>query len=163
MPPAVNAPAESPLMMRPPPRPVMDSSTAWVHRRGPRRLTFITRSHSPTGMLDSPYGGRSVMIAALLIRMSMPPKASTAAAAIAWVDSRGGDVDTDADHPVTLSGQFFGGVFGCGGVDIGDNHRSTCLAQGVGVDDADAAGTSGDDGHLSGEVEQPARLRHGDY
>ena len=74
-------------MMRPPPRSVMDGTTACAQSNGPRRLTLITRSHSAVGMSARPKRGRSVMIAALLIRMSTPPNASVAAAAIACADS----------------------------------------------------------------------------
>ena len=38
MPPAMNAPAERPLMMRPPPRSVIDGSTACVQSSGPSKV-----------------------------------------------------------------------------------------------------------------------------
>ena len=79
----------------------------------------------------------------------MPPKASTAACAIASVDSGGAHVDDGADRLVALRDEP-------GSCLVGRVARSTSatttdgarLAQRLGVDDADAAGAAGDDATL---------------
>src|SRR5688500_12615647 len=64
------------VMIRPPPLARSAGSTAWLARKGARRLTAISRSKSATA--NSPNGLRMRM-PALLTRMSMRPNAASAA------------------------------------------------------------------------------------
>ena len=83
MPPGMNAPPDTWLMMRPPPRSSIDGTTAREHTSAPITLTFITRSHQSSGNVRIDALGISFMSAALLTRMSMPPNVSIASCAIA--------------------------------------------------------------------------------
>ena len=91
----------------------------------------------------------------------MPPKASTAACAIASADS-----GERTSTPVPIAVWPF--ATSAGGCLVGRVARSRSatttdgarLAQRLGVDDADAAGAAGDDGHLVGQVEELCEL-HG--
>ena len=76
---------EATLTMTPPlPCSTICSATQRPTRNGPLRVTSMTWSHSSSEMLK--MVSWSVM-AALLTRMSMPPKASTAARTMAFTSS----------------------------------------------------------------------------
>ena len=94
------------------------------------------------------------MIAALLTRMSIPPNASTAASAMALVDSadRTSTPTPTTGWPFALNvlGRRVGGV----GVEVGEHDRGASVGERLGVHDPDASRTTGDDGDLAGQIEE---------
>jgi hypothetical protein len=87
MPPAMNAPADTWLMIRPPPRCTIDGLTARAHNIAPSTFTRITRSNHSGVSSSRSAVGISVINAALFTRMSTPPNVLTACSAIASVDA----------------------------------------------------------------------------
>src|SRR3954451_7426643 len=83
MPPGMNAPPDTWLMMRPPPRSSIAGTAAREHTSAPITLTFITRSHQSSGRVRIDPIGISFINAALLMRMSTPPNSSLARCTIA--------------------------------------------------------------------------------
>ena len=83
----MNPPADEPLMIRPPPRETIDSSTAFEHTTAPITFTRITRSNHSVGRSIRLDAGSSVMSAALFTRMSIPPNRSTTCATMAVADT----------------------------------------------------------------------------
>ena len=81
------------LTMAPPPRARMCGTTALMQRNGPFTFTAIVRSQRSGSMSLNIPPVRVANIAALLMRMSMPPNSSAAVAAIDSVDAGVGDVD----------------------------------------------------------------------
>src|SRR5262245_17575704 len=62
-------------------------NTARQDRNMPRRLTAMTRSHSSIGISSQERRGSTLISEALLMRTSIAPKRSSAACAMAFVDS----------------------------------------------------------------------------
>ena len=153
----MNAPAERPLMMRPPPRSVIDGSTACEQSSGPLKFTSMTRFHSSTGMLLRPYRGRSVMIAALFTRMSIPRMRRRRHSPLPrrlGVDH----VDGDPDRVSAVGGETVGDLRRSGPVEVGEHDGRACIAQCTPVHGADIAGSPGDHGDLPSQVEQFRRV-----
>ena len=148
-PPAMNAPAETWLMIRPPPRASIEGRTACVHTSAPMTFTRTTRSNQSSGSVASDVRGISFISAALLTRMSIPPKRSTAPVGHRPRRLRIGDVDTDPDRRVAVSRQLRRGVIGLLAFQIGEHDRGADLGERPAVHLADPAGATRDDGDLA--------------
>ena len=149
MPPGMNAPPDTWLMMRPPPRSSIDGTTAREHTSAPITLTFITRSHQSSGRVRSDPIGISFINAALLTRMSTPPNSSVAACTIAVGGVGVGDVDRHADRVAPLGAQLCGVLLGPLAVEIGEHHLRPGGGEAPAVLLAAAAGAPGDDRDLA--------------
>ena len=104
-------------------------------------------------MFDRPYGGRLVITAALLIRMSIPPTPRLPQRPSVR-PNRPSDVEMHRDGLESLAVQRVSGVLCRIGVDVGDDDRSADATQRLGIDLADAAGSACDHCDLASEIEK---------
>ena len=151
----MNAPADRPLTIRPPPRSVIDSITAWVHSNGPRRFTLRTRSQSGDRHVGQAVG-REVGHDRCVVDQDVDSAELAAIAAdVIWAaDSAEVTSRWTATARKPLSFKAVCGALRCVEVDVGDHHRGADFTKRLGVDRTDVAGAAGHHGDLPGEVEK---------
>src|SRR5215475_558858 len=116
----------------------MAGNTARHARNRPRRLTAMTRSHSSTGISSQERRGSTLISEALLMSTSIEPKRSSAARAIALVESIARDIDAEPERRKALGSKRLGHSLGGRLIDVGRHHACADASEFPGVDLADA-------------------------
>ena len=142
-------------MMRPPPRSVMDGTTACVQSSGPRRFTLMTRSHSAVGMSREAEAWKVGHDRGVVDQDVDAPERFGRGGRHCLCRLGSSDVDGDADRArAGARCELLGGTLRGFRVDVGEHDRGADLGERPAVDRPDAAGAAGDDRDLSREVEQ---------